>query len=71
MLFEENGSAFHSEISSIDQIMGGSGLQDLLETFYSPNAVVHMLTDNAVSRAVKGHFLTDSAFHILLLENTV
>ena len=47
--------------------MMGSGLQKLLETVYAPNAVTHMLTGKAVARAVRGHFLIDTALHAILL----
>ena len=61
---------FHTEMSflgSIGHLMMGSGLQDLLETVYAPNAVIHMFTGKAVARAVRGHFLIDTALHAILL----
>ena len=61
---------FHTEMSflgSIGHIMMGSGLQELLETVYAPNAVTHMLTGKAVARAIRGHFLVDTALHAILL----
>ena len=45
----------------------GSGLQDLLATVYAPNAVTQMITGKAVARAVRGHFLIDTALHAILL----
>ena len=42
---------FHTEISflgCIGYLMSGTGLQELLETIYAPNAVVHMLGGKAV-----------------------
>ncbi|KAH3770247.1 hypothetical protein DPMN_171531 [Dreissena polymorpha] len=45
---------------------GSSSLQfvadnDVLETIYAPNAVDHMMSGKAVSRAVRGHLLVDAA----------
>jgi hypothetical protein len=60
-----------SFLGTIGHVMGGSGLNDLLETVYSPNAVVHMLTGKAVARAVRGQFLVDTALQTILLEKTI
>ena len=60
---------FHTEMSflgSIGHIMAGSGLQELLELVYAQNAVGHMLSGKAISRAVRGHLLVDSALNALL-----
>lgn len=56
-----------SFLGTIGHIMGGSGLQELLECVYAPNAVVHMLSGKAVSRAVRGHFLVESTLYALIL----
>ena len=37
-----------SFIGSIGNLMSGSGLYELLETIYTNNAVIHMLTGKAV-----------------------
>ncbi|CAC5415899.1 unnamed protein product [Mytilus coruscus] len=61
---------FHLEMSflgSIGNIMSGSGLADLMETVYAPNAVSYMLTGKAVARAVRGHFLIYNALTSLLM----
>ncbi|VDI23197.1 Hypothetical predicted protein [Mytilus galloprovincialis] len=61
---------FHLEMSflgSIGNIMSGSGLAELMETVYAPNAVTHMFTGKAVARAVRGHFLIYNALTSLLL----
>ncbi len=34
---------------------------------YASNAVVHMLSGKAISRAVRGHFIVDSALNTLVL----
>lgn len=56
---------FHLQMSflgAIGHIMSGSGLQELLECVYASNAVVHMLSGKAVSRAVRGHFWSNLLF---------
>ena len=60
---------FHTLMSflgSIGHLMDGSGLNDILEVAYAPNAVGHMLSGKAYSRAVRGHFLVDAALNALL-----
>ncbi|KAK3108216.1 hypothetical protein FSP39_003394 [Pinctada imbricata] len=62
---------FHLEMSflgAIGHIMAGSGLEELLETVYAPNAVKHMLSGKAVSRALRGHFLVESALNSLIIQ---
>ena len=39
-------------LGCIAYIMAKSGLSDILETIYGTNAVVHMLTGKAYSRAI-------------------
>ena len=46
---------FHTEMSflgCIGHIMTCSGLQDVIETIYAPNAVTHMISGKAVQRAI-------------------
>ncbi|XP_053402974.1 uncharacterized protein LOC123550249 [Mercenaria mercenaria] len=65
---------FHTEMSflaSIGHIMSSTGLQEVLETIYAPNAVRHMLAGKAVHRAIRGHFLVDTALHTLLLSDAL
>ena len=55
---------FHTMMSfmgSIGSMMKGSGLEEALETVYGPNAVTHMMSGKAVSRALRGHFLVEAA----------
>ena len=55
---------FHTMMSflgSIGSMMKGSGLEEVLETVYGHNAVTHMITGKAVSRALHGHFLIEAA----------
>jgi len=58
-----------SFLGSIGKVMAGSGLAQALETCYGPNAVVHMLTGKAVDRALRGHYLVESALYSLLLHS--
>ena len=53
-----------SFLGSIGTLMDGSGLSELLATCCGPNAVIHMLSGKAVSRAIRGgggHFLVEAA----------
>ncbi|GFR77724.1 hypothetical protein ElyMa_002244600 [Elysia marginata] len=52
--------------SHLRSLMTGSGLRELLEVIYAPDAVVHMLSGKAVARAVRGHLLVDSVLNALL-----
>ena len=56
-------------LGSIGYLMAGSGLQEVLEVIYAGNAVKHMLSGKAISRAVRGHLLIDAALHAILLAN--
>jgi hypothetical protein len=61
---------FHTLMSflgSIGTVMGGSGIEDALQVIYGTDTVSHMLSGRAVSRAIRGHFLLDSALSVLLL----
>ena len=60
---------FHMLMSfygSIGTVMAGSGIDKLFENIYGQNAVKHMLTGKAVSRANRAHILTESALLIKL-----
>ena len=52
-----------SFLGSIGHLMAGSGLKDLLDLIYAPNAVEYMLSGKAVSRAVRGHLVIDAALN--------
>jgi len=61
---------FHTEMSffgSIGNLMTNSGLKEMLELIYAPNAVTHILSGKAVSRAFRGHMLVDTALYCLLI----
>lgn len=48
--------------------MNGSGIEELYNTVYAKNTVVHMMTGHAYSRSVRGCFLAQEAIAHLLLE---
>ena len=56
-----------SFLGSIGDLTAGSGLQELIEVVFTVNAVRHMLTGKAISRAVRGHMLVDDALNTLLV----
>lgn len=58
-----------SFLGAIGTIMAGSGIEDLWETVYAKNSVVHMMTGRAYARSVRAHFLTQRALAGLLLES--
>lgn len=55
----------------IGLLMEGSGLQELLSLVYVENAVPHMLSGKAISRAVRGHLLIDSAINALVHDGNI
>ena len=50
-----------SFLGSIGAMMKGSGLEEALENIYGANAVIHMTSGKAISRAQRGHFLVEAA----------
>ena len=56
-----------SFLECIGHLMQGPGLAELLETVYASNAVVHMLNDKAVARALRGHFLVENVLQMYLV----
>ena len=59
-----------SFLGCIGHVMSGSGLKEVLELVYATNAVGHMLSGQALARAVRGHFLVDSVLNALLVNIT-
>lgn len=58
---------FHLEMSfvgGIGHLMEGSGITELLETVYAPNAVTHMTSGKAIARAVRAHFFYRYSSHV-------
>ena len=61
---------FHTMIrfmGSLGTIMKGSRFEEALGCVYGPNAVTHMMSGKAVSRALRGHFLLEVALTNKLL----
>ena len=50
-----------SFLGSIGSLMGGSGLENVLENIFASNVIQHILSGKAFARAVRGHMLTHSA----------
>ena len=54
---------FHTVMSflgAIGKIINGSGLEVLLTEVYAEHSVEHILSEKAVSRALRAHFLVES-----------
>ncbi|KAE8743262.1 hypothetical protein FOCC_FOCC011142 [Frankliniella occidentalis] len=50
-----------SFMGSVGNVMSGSGVEDLWATVYAKNTVQHISSGKAYSRAVRAHFLTQTA----------
>ena len=65
---------FHTLMSflgSIGYFMADSGIETALQTVYGENAVKHMLSGKAIARALRGHFIVDSALTMKLHQKLV
>ncbi|KZS20551.1 Uncharacterized protein APZ42_012726 [Daphnia magna] len=60
-----------SFIGCIGHIMEELGLQDLLNLVYATNTVPHMLSGKAISRAIRGLFLVESAVMFVLINTDI
>ncbi|XP_065672431.1 uncharacterized protein LOC136090184 [Hydra vulgaris] len=60
-----------SFVGSIGMVMEGSGLNRLLELIYASNSVAHIMTGKAVARALRAHFLVESALMSLLFKQSL
>ena len=61
---------FHTLMSflgSIGAVMEGSGLDRLPEFIYASNSVTHIMSGKAIGRALRAHFLVESALISLLI----
>lgn len=58
-----------SFVGGIGHLMEGSGITELLETVYAPNAVTHMTSGKAIARAVRAYFLIDTALTSIILSH--
>ena len=62
---------FHTSLSflgSIRTLMEGSGTEKLMEVIHVQNSVSHILSGKAIARALRAHFIIDSALTTTLLE---
>ena len=65
---------FHAEMSflgCIGSMMASSGLHEVLELIYAPNAVVHMLSGKAIARAVRAPFIVEAALNAMMLTDVL
>ena len=65
-----NLGGFHSVVSFLGcmgHVMEASGLKEVLELIYAENAVTQMLSGKAYARAIRGHFLVDTALSSIVL----
>ena len=53
-------------LGAIGFLMSGSGLEDILKQIFADDAVVHLLSGKAVSRAFRGHLIVDTCLNSLL-----
>ena len=60
-----------SFLGSIGSVMEGPGLKDGLESIYALVTVGHMLIGKAFSRALREHFLAETAIFALNLSNAI
>ena len=58
-----------STCGSLFQMMKGSGIEEALEQVYGPNAVTHMMSGKAITRALRGLFLIEAALSTKILSN--
>ncbi|CAC5375556.1 unnamed protein product [Mytilus coruscus] len=61
---------FHTEMSflgSDGNLMSNTGLKEMLELIYAPNAFTHILSGKTDARAFRGHMLVDTALYCLLI----
>ena len=54
----------------ICHLLAGSGLQQSLKTIFADNAVGHILSRKAISRAICAHFIVDAALNAMLMSQT-
>ena len=60
-----------SAVSSIFHTMRGSGIDEALGQIFGPNAIVHILSGKAISRALRVLYLLDACLTTKLLEQII
>ena len=51
----------------IGRIMASSCLKEVFEVIYVDNTISHLISGKAISRAIRAHFIVQSALYILLM----
>jgi len=54
-------------LGCIGHLRDSSGLHEVLELIYAPNAIIHMLSGKAIARALRVHCIIDAALNTLML----
>ena len=63
---------FHAEMSFKWLLqVASSGLHEVLQLIYAPNAVVHMMSGKAITRAVRAPFIVDAALNAMMLTDVL
>ena len=57
-----------SFLGSIRRLMECSGISELFQIVYSSDTAVHMLSGKAYSRALRAHFLVQSALELIMFQ---
>ena len=57
-----------SFLGSIGRLMECSGISELFQIVYSSDTAVHMLSGKAYSRALRAHFLVQSALELIMFQ---
>lgn len=57
-----------SFLGAIGMVMGGCGLEDMWDTIYAKNSVIHMLSGRQYARAIRAHLLTHQALISIIFE---
>ena len=54
-------------LGSIDTSMKGPGFSECMQVVYGENAVQHIVSGKAIARALRGHFLLQSALRLQII----
>ena len=57
-----------SFLGSIGKVMECSGISELFQVVYSSATAVHMMSGKAYARALRGHFLVQSALELIIFQ---
>ena len=59
-----------SFVGYIGQLKASSGLKEVFELVYAANTVEHMMSGKAISRAIRGHTVVQTALNMLLMSSS-